>query len=167
MGNEYIPLPDMEMGMNFDHAYPDRLGSICNVLVNRTWVNGNTPIITQAVGFQSSKVAKRRGREGKLPKGVVKIYGMHLEEASDVLTEIAAIDPGCTVNWIFNRSVIKKKRAFECAGDYVESDAINCENSDCITNHEEGRKKYHIVSKGPPLTARCHYCEREFEIVYR
>ncbi len=167
INNVEKPLPDMIMGMNLDHIFPDRLEAIRDVLVYRTWESGKTPIIAQAIGFQSEKMAERKGRQGKLPKGVVKIYGIHLDEGSPVLTEIAAIDPGCTVNWIKDRDVVKKKEAWECAGDYVESDIIECENRNCITHAEKGRRKYHIVSKGHPLRARCHYCEREFSVRYK
>ena len=161
------PLPDMKMGMNFDHIYPDRLQNITDILIERTWVGGKRYIVAYAQGFQSSKMAEKMGRVGKIPKGVAKIFGLHLEEGSETMTEIASEDPLCTVNWILDGKVIKKKKAWECAGDYVESDRIECGNRNCITHSETGRRKYHIVSKGPPLRARCHYCEREFDIEYK
>ena len=72
------------------------------------------------------------------------------------IDKISLISPHAKVNIIKNYEVVEKR---EVEIPDIISDVLLCSNPDCISNHEEIKTKFYIISRNP-LTLRCHYCER-------
>jgi aspartate carbamoyltransferase regulatory subunit len=108
----------------------------------------NNHQITIGVNLESKKQKK---------KGIIKIAGRKMTETE--LNKIAVLAPDATINTIIDYEVTKKKNV-ELFG--IEPDTIQCNNPNCITNHEQVQRKFRILEK-EPLKILCHFCERTIE----
>lgn len=146
---------DIEKGMVFDHIRPGYGTKISDVLKGRLWSEGIRCPVYTAEGVDSSAMGE---------KDFVKLDGLHLEPGSDILSEIAIIQPDITVNWIDGGERADKKAAKVCIGNEIRTDLIDCANTNCIAN-DEAPGIYNVMDRGP-LRVRCHYCGRVFEAKY-
>ena len=144
-------IQDIEFGMVFDHLGLGTGARVFDVLKSRVWSKEFRPIIV------GSFPSQQKGR-----KDIAKLDGLHLDEGSPGLNEIALLSPDATVNWIDQGKVVKKKNARDCVADSIESPLVECANSNCIS-HEEAPQKFHVRSR-QPLVMECYYCTREFSI---
>ena len=101
-----------------------------------------------AINVKSRKLGK---------KDIIKVEGKILSE--DEVNKIALIAPTATVNIIDKWEVVDKKKV-EVPDEIVG--IIKCANPNCITNYEEVKPKFKVISK-KPLKLKCHYCERTME----
>jgi len=104
--------------------------------------------ILVAINVKSRKLGK---------KDIIKVEGKILSE--DEVNKIALIAPTATVNIIDRWEVVDKKKV-EVPDEIVG--IIKCANPNCITNYEEVKPKFKVISK-KPLKLKCHYCERTME----
>ncbi|HDH44866.1 MAG TPA: aspartate carbamoyltransferase regulatory subunit [Thermococcus sp.] len=104
--------------------------------------------ILVAINVKSRKLGK---------KDIIKVEGKILSE--DEVNKIALIAPTATVNIIDKWEVVDKKKV-EVPDEIVG--IIKCANPNCITNYEEVKPKFKVISK-KPLKLKCHYCERTME----
>jgi aspartate carbamoyltransferase regulatory subunit len=87
-------------------------------------------------------------------KDLVKLENKELSE--EEIAKIAILGPHTTLAIIRDYRVVAKvavNLADEIAG------VATCPNPSCITNHDDLRTRFHVLSKHP-LRVRCHYCER-------
>ncbi len=87
-------------------------------------------------------------------KDIIKIEGRGI--AKKELEKIALIAPEATINIISNYAVSEKYRA-QLPEKLVG--LVKCPNPNCISNRE-GTAQLVVETKTPPITVRCHYCER-------
>ena len=135
--------------MVFDHLAFGSGSKVFDVLSKRVWTDRFYPIM---VGSFPSK------SKGK--KDVAKLDGLHLEEGSPAMNEIALLSPDATVSWVEGGEVVKKKTARECLAELVSSALVECPNTNCIT-HEEALPTFRVQSRSP-LLLECRYCKRSF-----
>jgi aspartate carbamoyltransferase regulatory subunit len=102
-------------------------------------------IVSVATNLKSAKFGK---------KCIIKVGGKSLTH--EEVNKIAIVAPNATVNLI--KGYVVKEKTHVHLPDYMEN-IIQCTNSNCITNSEKVKSKFHVVSKNP-LKVRCHYCER-------
>ncbi len=87
-------------------------------------------------------------------KGIMKLSGVFFAE--DDLNRIALVAPDVKVNIIRDYEVVEK-RLVEIP-EKVEG-IVKCVNPVCITNNEEIKTKFELVSR-TPVGLKCHYCEK-------
>jgi len=143
-------IQDIDKGMVFDHLDLGKGADVLTVLKKSVWNNGFYPVMT------GSFISERKGK-----KDIVKLHGPHLEEGSPVMNDLAVISPDSTVNWIEGERVVKKRKAWECIADFIETSLVECANHNCVS-HDEAPPKFHVTSKNP-LKLKCFYCTREFQ----
>ncbi|MCK4531706.1 MAG: aspartate carbamoyltransferase regulatory subunit [Candidatus Aenigmarchaeota archaeon] len=102
-------------------------------------------VVTVGMNFESKKLGK---------KGVIKIGGRFLTK--NEVNKIALIAPEANINIIKDYGV---KEKFKVEIPDVIKGIIKCANTNCITNKESAKTKFHVLCKDP-LKLRCHYCER-------
>lgn len=90
-------------------------------------------------------------------KDIIKVEGWLLSE--DEIQKIALFAPQATVSQIDHFEVIKKSKV--TLPKTVEG-IIACPNPKCITNHDEGTRRFHVRSYRKKLFFTCAFCEREF-----
>ncbi len=93
-------------------------------------------------------------------KDVIKIGG-ELDEIQ--LEKLGLVVPGATLNIIRDYEVIEKK---DIEPPSIVRNLINCPEPKCITNaipREPVRKEFITINK-EPVTLRCCYCDRIFEV---
>ena len=87
-------------------------------------------------------------------KGIMKLSGVFFKQED--LDRIALVAPDVKVNIIKDYEVVEKK-VVEIP-DNIEG-IVKCVNPMCITNHEEVRTKFTVVSRHP-VSIKCHYCTK-------
>ena len=87
-------------------------------------------------------------------KGIMKLSGVFFKQED--LDRIALVAPDVKVNIIRDYEVVEKK-VVEIP-DKIEG-IVKCVNPMCITNQEEVRTKFDLVSRNP-VSIKCHYCEK-------
>jgi aspartate carbamoyltransferase regulatory subunit len=106
-------------------------------------------IVSIGLNFPSQKLGR---------KDLIKIENQYLKE--EETNKLALIAPTATIN-IIKHHELAEKRTITLLDVVV--DIIRCPNPVCITNHEHIRSQF-TISEEAPLSARCHYCEREVAI---
>jgi len=106
-------------------------------------------IMSIGLNFPSKKLGR---------KDLIKIENTYLHE--EETNKLALIAPTATINIIKNHKLIEKRKI---KLPDVVIDIIRCPNPLCITNHESIQSQFSISGESP-LSARCHYCEREVVI---
>jgi aspartate carbamoyltransferase regulatory subunit len=101
--------------------------------------------ITFGTNLESQKLGK---------KGIMKLSGVFFKKED--LDRIALVAPDVKVNIIRDYEVVEKK-VVEIP-EVIEG-IVKCVNPMCITNHEEVRTKFKLVSRHP-VSIKCHYCEK-------
>lgn len=128
-------------GTVIDHIPSDMTFKIVEILK----LDSVKEIISVAANLDSKRTGK---------KGIIKIGGRFLGE--DEVNKIALLAPIATLNIIKDFKVVEKNKL--TIPKTVEG-FVKCFNPNCVTNHEEIKTKFHVVSE-KPLKIRCHYCER-------
>jgi aspartate carbamoyltransferase regulatory subunit len=87
-------------------------------------------------------------------KGIMKLSGVFFKQED--LDRIALVAPDVKVNIIRDYEVVEKK-VVEIP-ERIEG-IVKCVNPMCITNQEEVRTKFDLLSRNP-VRIKCHYCEK-------
>lgn len=93
-------------------------------------------------------------------KGIISLPSVDIQDFEDrMIKKLAAIAPGCTLNFIKNRRVVRKLRLNTPPRVY-NFDEISCTNQDCISHpsHNENTKPEFFRSKENNFI--CKYCEK-------
>jgi aspartate carbamoyltransferase regulatory subunit len=101
--------------------------------------------ITFGTNLDSKKLEK---------KGIMKLSGVFFKQED--LDRIALVAPDVKVNIIRDYEVVEKK-VVEIP-DRIER-IVKCVNPMCITNQEEVRTKFDLVTRHP-VSIKCYYCEK-------
>jgi len=139
--NKETVVSSIKAGTVIDHIPADKTFKVADILSMEDVEN----IISVAVNLRSEKMEK---------KGIIKVGGKFLN--SEEVSKIALLAPDVTMSIIKDFKVIEKvklKIPNEIKG------IVKCSNPNCITNHEETQRTFHVVQK-EPLNLKCHYCER-------
>jgi len=131
-------------GTVIDHIPANKVFEVVDILKLREHDN----IVSVATNLKSKKLGK---------KGIIKIGGRELTKKE--VNEIAIIAPAATINIIRNYEV-KNKSKVELPNRF--ENIIKCSNPKCITNNEEVKTLFYLITK-KPLKVKCHYCERVIE----
>lgn len=105
--------------------------------------------IDSPITFGTNLESKRMGS-----KGIIKISDKFFHDED--INRIALIAPKAMLNIIREYEVVEKKLVV--VPDNVEG-IVKCVNPQCITNHENIKTKFKVVSK-KDVSLKCHYCER-------
>ena len=105
--------------------------------------------IENQVTFGANLESKKLGK-----KAIIKVANIFFPKED--LDRIALITPQAKINVIKNYAVVEKKVVE--VPDRIEG-IVKCVNPKCITNNEEVRTKFDVISKGP-VSLRCQYCEK-------
>jgi len=90
-------------------------------------------------------------------KGMLMIENRNLDD--DDLKAIAAVSPGCTVNFIQNAKVVRKLK-MKMPGHITGIPGLICTNRDCITRPEHQESVSPImVRNDEDNNVKCHYCD--------
>jgi len=87
-------------------------------------------------------------------KSIIKLADVFFFD--DDINRIALVAPSAKLNIIKDYEVVEKKVVE--VPDKIEGIA-KCVNPQCITNHENVRTKFNVVSKSD-VALKCHYCEK-------
>jgi aspartate carbamoyltransferase regulatory subunit len=91
----------------------------------------------------------------KLPlKGIIKIRDKYLKK--EEVNKIALVAPEATHIVIENYAI--KEKTVVSIPDQIEG-ITRCVNPNCITNSENVKTKFNVISKNP-IRLRCLYCEK-------
>ena len=105
--------------------------------------------IENQITFGTNLDSKKLGK-----KGIIKVSGMFFRQED--LDRIALVAPDVKVNLIRDYEVVEKK-VVEIP-EQIQG-LVKCVNPMCITNQEEVRTKFELVSRHP-VGLKCHYCEK-------
>jgi aspartate carbamoyltransferase regulatory subunit len=105
--------------------------------------------IDNQITFGTNLDSKKLGK-----KGIIKVSGVFFKQED--LDRIALVAPDVKVNLIRDYEVVEKK-VVEIP-EKIEG-LVKCVNPMCITNKEEVRTKFDLVSRNP-VGLKCHYCEK-------
>lgn len=102
-----------------------------------------------AITIGSNLTSKTLGR-----KGIIKVADKYFPD--EVISRLAVIAPGVTLNIIRDYQVVEKK--------YVQmprliSGVVRCTNPKCVTNHQPIPTKMEVFD-AEQMSLRCVYCER-------
>jgi len=128
-------------GTVIDHIPAKSLFKVIHIL----GLDHNTNMITFGTNLDSKKLGR---------KGIIKVSGVFFERED--LDRIALVAPDVKVNIIRDYEVVDK--VVVEIPEKVEG-IVKCVNPVCITNHEEIRTCFELVSR-QPVAIRCHYCEK-------
>lgn len=101
--------------------------------------------ITFGTGLESKKLGS---------KAIIKIADRYFLD--DEINKIALVAPQAKLNIIRDYEVIEK-RIVEVP-DHIEG-IVKCVNPKCITNNEEVKTKFLVVTKNE-VALKCYYCEK-------
>jgi len=141
MTGKTLKISAIKDGTVIDHISTSNTFKVAEILNLRV----SEDVVTVGMNLES----KRLGR-----KGLIKIGGRFLTKQE--VDKIALFAPEASINIIKDFEVTKK---FNVEVPDVIYDIIKCANTNCITNVERAKTKFHVLSKNP-LKIRCHYCER-------
>ncbi len=103
----------------------------------------------EQITFGTNLESKKLGR-----KGIIKIANKFFKQ--EEINKIALIAPQANLNIIKDYQVVEKKKVE--LPDEIEG-IVKCYNPKCITNHENVRTRFTVISR-EPLRLKCHYCEK-------
>lgn len=105
--------------------------------------------IEHQITFGTNLDSKKLGK-----KGIMKLSGVFFKQED--LDRIALVAPDVKVNIIRDYQVAEKK-VVEIP-EKIQG-IVKCVNPMCITNQEEVRTKFDLVTRHP-VSLKCHYCEK-------
>ncbi len=105
--------------------------------------------IENQITFGTNLESKKLGK-----KGIMKLSGVFFKQED--LDRIALVAPDAKINIIRDYEVVEKK-VVEIP-EKIEG-LVKCVNPMCITNQEEVRTKFDLVTR-QPVSIKCHYCEK-------
>ena len=105
--------------------------------------------IRKQITFGTNLDSKKLGQ-----KGIIKLSEVFFEKED--LDRIALVAPDVKVNIIKDYEVVEK--VVVEIPEKVEG-IVKCVNPVCITNNEDIRTRFELVSRNP-VAIRCHYCEK-------
>jgi aspartate carbamoyltransferase regulatory subunit len=136
-----IKIPAIKDGTVIDHI-PSRVTfKIMRLLDPQEYEH----TISLALNLKSKKIGK---------KGVIKISDRTLTK--EEVDKVAILAPKATVSIIKDYKV--KNKITIKVPDVMEN-IVKCSNPNCITNIEEVKTRFNLVSEDP-FKIRCAYCER-------
>lgn len=141
MTGKTLKISAIKDGTVIDHISTSNTFKVAEILNLRV----SEDVVTVGMNLESKRLGK---------KGLIKIGGRFLTKQE--VDKIALFAPEASINIIKDFEVTKK---FNVEVPDVIHDIIKCANTNCITNVERARTKFHVLSKNP-LKIRCHYCER-------
>lgn len=133
-------------GTVIDHVPGNVVFKVVDIL-NLQKSNDETVMV--AANLRSKRVGK---------KGIIKVSGKILTK--EEVDKIALLAPNATLNTIKDYKVAGKS-SIEVPDVLVN--VIKCTNPNCITNHDNAKTRFDVVSKDV-VRVRCHYCERYIDI---
>lgn len=133
-------------GTVIDHIPPEATFKVVDLLNLKKLEK----VVTVANNLKSGKIAK---------KGIVKIEGRALTKSE--VNKLSLLAPTATVNIIANYKVSKKIPIV--IPNQIDG-VLKCANPKCITNHDQVKTSFALVSK-EPFKVRCNYCERNMKDV--
>ncbi|MBD3164652.1 aspartate carbamoyltransferase regulatory subunit [Candidatus Woesearchaeota archaeon] len=136
-----IKIPAIKDGTVIDHI-PSRITFKIMRLIDPQEYNHT---INLALNLNSKKMGK---------KGIIKLSSRKLTQ--DEVNKISILAPNATVSIIRDYAVKKK---IEVKIPRLIEKIVRCSNPNCITNAEDVRTRFSLVSK-EPFSIRCNYCER-------
>lgn len=131
----------IENGTVIDHIPSESLFQVIKILDLKNFDN--------QILFGSNLESKKYGK-----KGIIKVKNKYFE--NDEINKIALVAPQATLIVIKDFNVIEK-RDVEIP-DYID-EIVKCFNPNCITNIENVKTKFRVVSK-KDVILHCHYCEK-------
>lgn len=131
----------LENGTVIDHIPATKLFNVISIL-NLDHINNQ---ITFGTNLESKRLRK---------KAIIKISDKFFED--DELNRIALVAPMAKLN-IIKDYKISEKKVVEVP-DQI-SGIIKCFNPKCITNNENVKTKFKVISK-ENVSLKCHYCEK-------
>lgn len=138
-----LQIAALENGIVIDHIPAEKTFQIIDILKLKEY----NEIITIATNLKSSSLGK---------KGLIKIADKQLDEQE--LGKISLIAPNVTINIIEKFKVVKK---IKLSIPYEIVEIIKCNNSKCISNHENIHSKFlKITTNNDETKFKCYYCER-------
>ncbi len=139
--NKELKVSAIKEGTVIDHIPAQNLFKVISIL--------GLEKIQNAITFGTNLESKRLGR-----KSIIKVADRFF--ADDDINKIALVAPQARLNIIRDYKVVEKRQVSlpdEIAG------YVRCFNPKCVTNHEDIRTRFFVVSK-LPLELKCHYCEK-------
>jgi len=132
----------LKSGTVIDHIPAEALFKVVNVL---KLDDLSERMITFGVNLDSKRLGK---------KGIIKISNMFFQESD--INKIALFAPHAVLNEIRNYEVVDKQTI---KMPTVISGIVKCQNPVCVTNNENVKPSYDVVSVAP-IRLRCAYCEK-------
>jgi aspartate carbamoyltransferase regulatory subunit len=105
--------------------------------------------LTTMITFGNNLESKKLGH-----KAIIKLSDKFFED--DEINKIALVAPEAKLNIIKDYEVVEKKVV--SVPDQIYA-IVKCFNPKCITNNENVKTKFTVVSK-KEVSLRCHYCEK-------
>lgn len=141
MKDKQLIVNAIKNGTVIDHIPAKNLFKVISILGLQT-INNQ---ITFGTGLESKKLGS---------KAIIKIADRYFLD--EEINKIALVAPQAKLNIIRDYEVIEK-RVVEVP-DYIQG-IVKCVNPKCITNNEEVKTKFTVLSKNE-VSLKCHYCER-------
>ncbi len=141
MKDKQLIVNAIKNGTVIDHIPAKNLFKVISILGLQT-INNQ---ITFGTGLESKKLGS---------KAIIKIADRYFLD--EEINKIALVAPQAKLNIIRDYEVIEK-RVVEVP-DYIQG-IVKCMNPKCITNNEEIKTKFTVLSKNE-VSLKCHYCER-------
>ena len=131
----------IQNGTVIDHIPAENLFKVIKIL--------GLDKIQNQITFGTNLDSKKLGR-----KAIIKISDVWFEK--DDINRIALVAPEAKLNIIKDYQVVEKK-VVELPDDI--SGIVKCMNPKCVTNFEDIKTQFTVVSK-KPVDLKCHYCEK-------
>jgi aspartate carbamoyltransferase regulatory subunit len=141
MKDKQLIVSAIKNGTVIDHVPAKNLFKVITIL--------NLDKIDTQITFGTNLESKRLGS-----KAIIKISDKYFLD--EEINRIALVAPQAKLNIIRDYEVIEK-RVVEVP-DFITG-IVKCVNPKCITNHEDVKTKFFVVSKND-VSLRCYYCEK-------
>ncbi len=132
----------IENGTVIDHLPPSSLFKVIKLL--------RLTESTHQVTFGTNLRSKRIGT-----KAIIKIADKYCED--DEINYIALVAPTARLSIIRDYEVAEKRQVE--APQTVEG-FIKCANPKCVTNYENIKTSFDVITRGSELLLHCRYCEK-------
>jgi len=143
----------IDHGTVIDHIATPNAIKIIDIILKLSPRNDQDGFISIGMNLDSHKIIK---------KDIIKLENIYLDK--NIINIIALLSPTITISIITNQNVIEKKKIE--VPKQVNS-VIKCPNPNCITNFDIDCLSKFYLSKNfhDIVVGKCHYCERETNIV--
>jgi aspartate carbamoyltransferase len=146
-----VGIKPVEEGIVIDHiAVGDEIGEI--------WEQINRIRHVLGLNYRSSHGVFHTSNHSQF-KGIISLPDILMLEQKDI-KKLAAVSPGCTLNFIKGQSVAKKYRLHMPPRIYNFED-ISCKNKNCIS-HPDGYQHIGTMFKRDGDSFVCHYCQKKY-----